>query len=373
MSPGISAEDAITEDRDVRPLRILGLFLKHSTILARPGEPFLRGRLPYRADLLRDESTRLLARGHAVHPAHVKLRDVLEHRTGLALDTQLRSLRAVASADVVLAVLEPEAEFPALLRRAGIPPYARTPLVALSCWWAEELLTGAPERRRRVLRALEGVDRILVLSANQREVFARHGVDERKVVPVGFGVDTDYYTPGPGRPKRFEVLAAGVDRGRDFGTLVAAAALLPHRRFDVFTTPQRLAGGSLPANVVLHAPVPVAEHRENLRDAELVVVPTHELAYPTGQSVLLEAAGCGTAAAVTRSAAMTGYLEDGVTAFGLPMHDPAGVAAAVEAALGDPAGRAEVARAGRARVLADANAVRMWADVRAVLREVAGR
>ncbi|QHC60066.1 glycosyltransferase family 4 protein [Rathayibacter sp. VKM Ac-2760] len=358
---------------DSRPLRILGLFLKHSSILARPGEPYLRGRLPYRADLLRDSETRLLAKGHAARPAHVKLRDVAEHRSGLALDTQLRSLRAVASADAVLAVLEPEAEFPALLRRAGLPPYARTPLVVLSCWWAEELRTGTPERRRRVLRAAAGVDRILVLSANQREVFARHGVDERRVVPIGFGVDADYYAPGPERPKRFEVLAAGVDRGRDFGTLVAAAARLPHRRFDLFTMPERIAGLALPPNVLLHAPVPVGEHRENLRDAALVVVPTHERAYPTGQSVLLEASGCGTAVAVTRTAAMADYLDDGVTALGLPLHDPAGVAAVIEAALGDDPRRARIAEAGRARVLAEANAERMWAEVRAVLREVTGR
>ncbi|KQQ05649.1 MULTISPECIES: glycosyltransferase family protein [unclassified Rathayibacter] len=303
----------------------------------------------------------------------MKVRDVLEHRTGLSLDTQIRSLRAVASADAVLCVLEPEAEFPALLRRAGIPPYARTPLVVLSCWWAEELESGSSERRRRVLRAAGSVDRIIVLSENQRGIFARHGVGEEKVVSVGFGVDADYYTPASERPKRFEVLAVGVDRGRDFASLVAAAAVLPHRRFDVFTTPGRLGGLAVPANVMVHEPVAVGEHRDNLRDAELVVVPTHDLAYPTGQSVLLEAAGCGTAAAVTRSAAMAGYVHDGVSAFTMPMHDPEGMAAVIEEALGDDVRRASVARAGRARVLAEANAVRMWADVRAVLREAAGR
>jgi glycosyltransferase involved in cell wall biosynthesis len=355
--------------REPEVLRVLGLFLKHPTLRLAPGEPFARGRLPYRADLLRDDSTRLLVPGHASRPAHVKLRDVVEHRTGLNVDTQLRALRAVRSADAVLCVLEPEAGLPALLRRARLGPYGRTPLVVLSCWWAEELLTGSPERRRQVVRLLQGVDRLVVLSENQREVFARHGVDERRIAPVLFGVDSDYYRPVPPRPKRFEVLAVGVDRGRDFGSLVAAAERLPHRRFDIVTTPARRPSRVLPANVVLHDPVPVGRHRDNLRDAELVVVTSHDLAYPTGQSVLLEASGCGTCTAVTASAAMTGYVRDGETSFALPLHDPAGIAAVLEAVLSDDGKRAEVALAGRERVLAELNARHMWAGVRAVLRD----
>ncbi|WP_181137603.1 hypothetical protein [Rathayibacter sp. AY1D1] len=186
--------------REPEVLRVLGLFLKHSTLRLAPGEPFARGRLPYRADLLRDDSTRLLVPGHASRPAHVKLRDVVEHRTGLNVDTQLRALRAVRSADAVLCVLEPEAGLPALLRRARLGPYGRTPLVVLSCWWAEELLTGSPERRRQVVRLLQGVDRLVVLSENQREVFARHGVDERRIAPVLFGLTPT--TTGPFRRVR---------------------------------------------------------------------------------------------------------------------------------------------------------------------------
>ncbi|WP_181137602.1 glycosyltransferase [Rathayibacter sp. AY1D1] len=135
------------------------------------------------------------------------------------------------------------------------------------------------------------------------------------------------------------------------------------------TTPARRPSRALPANVVLHDPVPVDRHRDNLRDAELVVVTSHDLAYPTGQSVLLEASGCGTCTAVTASAAMTGYIRDGETSFALPLHDPAGIAAVLEAVLSDDGKRAEVARAGRERVLAGLNARRMWAGVRAVLRD----
>lgn len=351
-------------------LRVAGLFLKDRLLPGNRLSRFATGLLPYRADLLRDKSTNLRVLDHAWHPAHRKVRDVVEHRGGFAVDTQLRSWRTVRSADVVLAVLEPEATLPSLMKQRSLPPYRKKPIVVLSCWWGEELLHGTGERKARILQIIEGVDKVIVLSRNQLEVFQAAGVPAEKVVAVGFGVDTDFYSPSVGQEKRFEVLAAGVDRGRDFETLIEAAKLIPDVRMDIFTQPGRFGSLPIPPNVTVHGRVTAEEHRENLRGAELVVVPTHDLAYPTGQSVLLEASACGSAVAVTSTAAMAEYIRDRETAFALPLHDAEGMAAVIGSAMQDDRLRRDVAQRGRDAVLAEFNFAAMWSSVRQVLVEV---
>ncbi|WP_416375659.1 glycosyltransferase [Neomicrococcus lactis] len=106
------------------------------------------------------------------------------------------------------------------------------------------------------------------------------------------------------------------------------AEILPHRRFDIFTHPDRIS--SPPPNVRIHAPVTIDAHRSNLRRAELVVVPTHELQYPTGQSVLLESMACGTATAVTDTPAMREYIRDDQWNFALPRENPVLAAQKIE-------------------------------------------
>ncbi len=49
-----------------------------------------------------------------------------------------------------------------------------------------------------------------------------------------------------------------------------------------------------------------------LQRAQVVVVPTHDLAYPTGSSVALESASSGACVAVTGTRAMRDYFTDAV-------------------------------------------------------------
>lgn len=321
--------------------------------------------LPYRADLLAapgelglDVLPRACSRGHR------KLRDVIEHRSGVAVDRAVRAVPRLGEADAVLAFLDRELTAPSWARRHHLPPYASRPLLGLVCWWAEELVAGQ-RPAAEVARVASGLDRLFVLSRNQCEILTAAGVDPAILRPLSFGVDERYYRPAAEPvPERFEVLAAGVDRGRDWASLVAAARLLPQVRFDVVTRPETILRHDPPENLWVHPPVPMAQHRENLRAARLVVVPTHDLAYPTGQSVLLEAMACGAPVAVTATAAMADYLDPGRSTLSLPPGDPTGIAAVIEQALADPEGLARIGAQARRTVEESFRFSQMWEQVR---------
>lgn len=295
---------------------------------------------------------------------YLKLRDVIEHRSGLKIDRALRGIPQVARADAVLAFLEPYLYAPAWLRRRHVWPYSRRPLFGISCWWAHEIAN--KQRDPAEVRAvMEGVDILFVFSANQVDVFREAGVPPEKIRPILFGVGEEFYRPAEDdQSKRFQVLAAGVDRGRDWTTLLAAARLLPDVRFDLFTLPESLQGLEPPPNLTVHPPCDIFEHQRNLQSAELVVVPTHDMVYPSGQSVLLEAMASGTSAAITRTAAMRDYIGDGEWNFALPLADPAGVAKVIRRVANDGALRARVGAAARCEVERRFSFHHMWATMR---------
>lgn len=322
---------------------------------------------PYRVDLLMDRNIRLRVVAPARSSLHRKMRDVFEHRLGVKMDLALRSIPHAFRSAAVLAILEDKAVLPSWFKRHGLPPYSGRTLTAVSCWWAEELIHGNESRRREIITTISGIDKLIAFSRNQVEIFASAGVPVSKIHPVLFGVDPVFYSPGTDIPNRFEVLAAGIDRGRDFDSLLEAAQLLPRVRFDFFTQPARFEGKTIPSNVSVHAPVDIVAHRDNLRAADLVVVPTYDLAYPTGQSVLLEAYGCGRCTAVTGTASMQDYIEEDRTALVLPLRDPAGMAAVIQRALGDPRLRQEIGRNARQAAVERFSFDRMWDEIAAVV------
>lgn len=300
----------------------------------------------------------------AVSRAHIKAKNVVEHRTGVPADLALRGARAARRADAVLAILEDKSVLPAALKRRNLTAYARTHIAVVSCWWAQELKSGSSTRRQAIARTLRGVDRIFVFSQNQAEIFARIGAGE-KVVPISFGVEHTKYRPDTSAKQRFQVFSGGLDAGRDFETLIEAARLLPHIDFHLVSHLDRFRDIDLPTNVTTSGPTDGPTHKQNLLAAQLVVVPTHDLAYPTGQSVLLEAMSSGKACVVTETDAMREYIDEGVSNFGMPLHDAPGVARVIEKVLADPAKLHEVGRAARAAVEDRYTFDHMWKSIAA--------
>lgn len=297
---------------------------------------------------------------------HKKVRDVVEHRSGVFVDVALRSIPLVFSADAVLAMLESRAVIPAWFKRHGLPPYARPRLGVLSCWWGEELRHLSRREVQRVLRVIEGVDVLFVLSENQVALFEELGVPEGKTMAVPYGVDETYFHPGLRQGSRFRVLSAGVDRGRDYPSLLATAELLPDVTFDIFTH-EWWGREPKPTNVRFHDRVDLELHRHNVADADIVVIPTHDLAYPTGQSVFLEALSCARPTVITQTEAISGYAKDGINCRTMPLHDPEGMARVIRELLADPVQQDRLGAAGRASVLESFTYTHVWRAIGSAL------
>ncbi|WP_162245763.1 glycosyltransferase family protein [Nocardioides sp. Root122] len=296
-------------------------------------------------------------------PRH-KIIDVVEHRSGIRLQP-LRAWPAAGRTDATLAVWEHWAELPALLRR--VPgPYRRHPLYSMVCWAAEDLRSGDERTVTRVRRVIEASDLIFYLSGNQEEIFLAHGARPEQLVEVTFGVPTAFFTGDVGASRDVDVLAVGVDRGRDYKTLLAAAGT--DLLIDVLTVPERLRALTLPQNVRPLGVLRPDRYRDLLQRTKVVVVPTHDFAYPTGQTVALNAAAAGCAVVVSRTDAMSEYFSPDDTASMPGVGEVDELREALVGLLHDPERRLALASRGQAHVRAHHTSDLMWDQIGHAIR-----
>lgn len=303
--------------------------------------------LPYGVNSLEDEGFRLVPASGLPIPA--RLRDFLSHRTGLPLARGAGA--ALASGDGILALLEQDAFAARSFNK-------RTPVMSLVCWSAERLRTAAHAERRRLAGRLAAIDLLMYWSGNQTEIFLEAGLAKERLLAIPYGVDVDFYSPSE-TEEEIDVLAVGQDSGRDYATLLEA---MRGQAFSltIVCKPGNLTGLQVPANVQLLAPVDHVTYRALMRRASVVVVPTHQLAYPTGQSVALEASACGRCVVVTGTTPMREYFEDGVDCLLARPHDSEHLRSQLERALGDARLRRELGQAARRRTVNRFNTRTMW-------------
>ena len=294
-----------------------------------------------------------------------KIRDVAEHRTGIAIHRPLRAAPAIRRRDLVLALLEKQGLFAGRLKGLKVPPYRKTPLVIWSCWLADDLRTADANTRRRTRRDLEAVDLITHLSRHETEIFGEIGIGPERLFSVTYGVSHRYYSPD-GRQRDIEVLAVGQDRGRDYRTLFDAIRGT-EITVDLVCKPENLLGLEVPPNVRVHGTVPLPEYRTLLRRAKVVAVPTRDLAYPTGSSVALEAASSGCAVVVTGTRAMRDYFDGGRNAVFVDEGDAEGWREALRA-VAQPELRDRLGEQARENVVSRFNADFMWTELAAEMR-----
>ncbi|GAA2127185.1 glycosyltransferase [Nocardioides bigeumensis] len=323
------------------------------------------GLRPYGMERLEDLGHRLRS---VPMRAGGRLVEALEHRTGRRFGRALRAAPVARDSDLVLAVLEQWAWAPGVLARVPRSPYWRLPLVSVVCWAAEDLRTRPERERRRVRALLARSDLVGYWSRNQTETYVAHGIEPDRLVPLTFGVETAFFDGDPDRERDIEVLSVGVDRGRDYATL-AAAMRGSTVQVQVLSRPANLAGLDLPPNVRAIGTVPQREYAALLRRARVVVVATHDLAYPTGQTVALEAAAAGAAVVVTWTQAMSEYFSDGETALMPPVGDPLALRGSVERLVADDGLRRRLGHAGREHVLRGHDSARMWDELDRALVE----
>jgi glycosyltransferase involved in cell wall biosynthesis len=292
-----------------------------------------------------------------------KALDVVEHRLGVDVEKPMRGCFASPGIDVVIALLERYAVLPARAKRLGLPPYGKAPLVMLSVWLAHELATGSDDVRDIWLNRLRHIDITVVLSRTQERILTDLGVSPDRILATSYGVDTKFFSPPTdARPRDIDLLAVGMDRGRDYATLFAALRG-SGLSATVVCSPSNLVGLQVPDEAQVLNPVPHPVYRDLLRRAKVVVVPTHELNYPTGQSVALEAAAAGATVVMTDTMAIREYFVDGESAFLVPPAEPAALRVAIQAVLNSPEARARVAETGGRLVRNRFTLDRMWAEI----------
>jgi glycosyltransferase involved in cell wall biosynthesis len=324
--------------------------------------------LPYGVDVLTSIGYQLHGTGRSTGPLGSKLRDAVEHRTGLAVERAVRAVGAVRSADVVLALLEREGMLPGLWKRAGLPPYAGTPLVIWSCWLADDIRRADADGRARLRRRIEAADLITHLSRHETEIFVDLGIPAERLFPVTYGVSHRYYVPpdDADATRDIEILAVGQDRGRDYATLVEAVRGTD-LTVEVVCKPENVAGLDIPANVRVHPPVDLPAYRSLLRRAQVVAVPTVDLAYPTGSSVALESAATGCCVVVSGTRSMRELFTDRETGRVVEVGDVDGWRDMLRELRGDADQRGRLGAGARRSVEQRFNADHMWTEMAEVM------
>ncbi len=288
------------------------------------------------------------------------------------LPDALVASRLARRADCVVSVFEDAglayARLSAMSRMGGAPAH-----VMVCCWMAENCLTMSGRQLRSVRRSMAGVGRVVVFSANQVPILVdRLEVPAERIAPVPFGVDTSYYDPArvDAPPGGGGVVAVGSDSGRDYSTLFEAARIsgVP---MTVACRPRNIAHLTVPAQVRIVSAYG-AQYRRLLHAADVVVTPTVAPAYPSGQSVVLEAMSMGRATLTTDSPAMREYVDDGRDGLLMPVGDAEAVAERLRGLMADASLRESLGRQGATLVRENFDASRMWRRIGSVLRSLAG-
>lgn len=362
--PGAFVVEAMS---DLPPLRLF--LLKTFDARAFDGVPWV---LPYQVDAVTTSGFRLET-SDAVHRppwnSGWRRRWIRKlERAGVPFLQTVLARRRIADSDAVVAMFESQGNALALLRRLGARSLRRPRMAMVVCWLAGDL-DGYGRVRRAVVRAAYGsVDRVFYFSSNQRAIFERElGVPRDRLTFIPFGIDHYYFAPHTPAIDEGYLLAVGRDRGRDWRTLFDAVRGSSIRLKVACRMPD-LDGLDIPDNVETLGVVPQSEYRRLLAGATAVAVITHERAYPTGQTVALEAMSMAKCCVVTSTRPMEDYLQDGVNAVLVPEGDSLRLRETLLTVLGDESLRERLGAGGRRGVEEQFNAEHMWQQIGRQLR-----
>lgn len=278
------------------------------------------------------------------------------------LQGALSTLPLVARSDMTLAIFEDQGLCAATAKAHGLAPFAGRPLAIISCWLAETWMELDRRSLAVVRRALAAVDVLLFFSANQASVFEHElGVDPARLACVPFGIDQRFFTPAGESEQGDWILAVGRDHSRDHALLIEAVRGTGMRLRLVGPSASEL--GALPPEVESISHLDHLAYREALSEAAVVAVPTIAPAYPSGQTVVLEAMSMGRALVTTDSPAMRDYVTAGVNGELVPRGDADALRRVLRELLADRERRERLGSAGRQAVEANFTDAAMWAAV----------
>lgn len=278
-------------------------------------------------------------------------------------------------ADVVISLFEDNGFAMAPLlraqRRLGLKPVTS---VVVSCWAAEKAVSSSFHVLRRYSAMLNAFDLVVCFSSNQPELLRdRFNIPEEKIVCTTFGCRSDAFAGeevhAAGVPP---VLTVGNDVGRDYATFIKA---VERAKTTGLIVTNSWHSDRLPTSgaVTARNGVDRSTYLGLLAATQVVVIPTFGLAYPTGQSVLIEAMASGKACVVSASPAMLDYVQHEINALTVPVGDSSAMASAISRLLADEGERRRLGHQAR-RDASDRHDIRrMWGDIAAgITRERSG-
>jgi glycosyltransferase involved in cell wall biosynthesis len=225
-------------------------------------------------------------------PPPGRLAGIVGRRLRFAIDHAWYNRHAIAASDVVWTMSENEAFGAAALMAARVVP--RRPIIGTAIW----LFNGwdaLPAHARALFRALSRHISVMTVHSNgSLAAGARAGL-HCPVELSAFGVNADTYAPLPPRPAPdgpIRVLAAGNDRTRDWGTLLAALGGDDRFAVSAWTSVLGAAEQARYGNLHLPKPPDIAGILAMYAEADAVIVPMVPNVF-SGITVALEAASLG--------------------------------------------------------------------------------
>lgn len=199
--------------------------------------------------------------------------------------------------------------------------------------------------------------RIVCISTEQLEDFARLGIPREHLVFVPFGVDASFFQPTDASLEEDLIVSVGRDAGRDYATLFKVAERTPYPFVVVAGHKNIPPDMSVPKNVSLLYDQSLVTIRNLYARARLVVVVSKDSSVPdgsdcSGQTVILDALAAGKEVIATHRSWINDYFVPNQDLVVVQPNDPGALAQAISSLSQDVEKRERLATSGHAKVVA---------------------
>ena len=186
-------------------------------------------------------------------------------------------------------------------------------------------------KRRLMIAAFRDVDRFIVFSTMERELYANYfDLPIDRFTTIHWAMGALPMNP-PDRPSiDGDYICSLGGNARDYPTLMAAMTLLPEIRLVAVVRPNNLQGLTVPPNVTVRTNIPFPEATNILNYSRFTVVPLIGSEVPCGHVTIVVAMQFGVAPIVTRSTGLDDYAIPEQTAITYQDHDAADLARQIQ-------------------------------------------